>query len=78
MAIPIVLSDLGLGDEPVRISCWLAGVGAAVERDERVVELVMRGITFDVSAPAAGVLTRVEKQTGCPVTPEDILGWIDV
>jgi pyruvate/2-oxoglutarate dehydrogenase complex dihydrolipoamide acyltransferase (E2) component len=77
MAVPIILPEVGAGDQTIRISCWLVDRGESVERDERVVELLISGITFDVSAPASGVLTQIEKTTACQVTPGNVLGWID-
>ena len=78
MSHPVTLPDLQSGDEPVRVSCWLVDVGDDIDEGDRVVEVLIRGITFDVSAPAAGRLTRIEKSFDMPVVPGDILGWIDV
>ena len=77
MATPIVLPDLGSGDEPVRVSCWLVDLGDVVDAGDRVVEVLMRGITFDVAAPASGVISRMEKQPDASLVPGDVLGWID-
>ena len=43
---------------------------------EQVVELLLPGMTFDVFAPSAGVLTRIEKPLNATVKTGDILGWI--
>ena len=78
MLTPILLPELGAGDEVVRISCWLVDVGDGVETGDRLVEVLMPGIAFDVPAPAAGVLTRMEKSCDAVVVPGDILGWIEL
>ncbi len=77
MTTPIVLPELGAGDEPVRVSCWLVDPGEAVLAGDRVVEVLVRGMTFDVSAPAAGVLSRIEKSDNSVTAAGDVLGWID-
>ncbi|MEX0704675.1 MAG: biotin/lipoyl-containing protein [Planctomycetales bacterium] len=76
-AVPITLPDLGAGDEPVRVSLWLVDPGQPVLEADRVVELLVSGITFDVSAPVSGTLTRVERIEHTIVATGDVLGWID-
>jgi len=77
MATPIVLPDLGTGDEEVRVSCWLVDPGDEVETGDRVVEVLIKGITFDVSAPVSGILSKIEKSLDARIVTGDILGWIE-
>jgi pyruvate/2-oxoglutarate dehydrogenase complex dihydrolipoamide acyltransferase (E2) component len=77
MTIPIVLPELGADDEPICISCWLVDLSEAVDAGDRVVEVRLEGITFDVAAPAAGILTGIDKTFDMQVLPGDILGWIE-
>ena len=51
--------------------------GDAIEAGDRVVEVLVRGMTFDVAAPAAGVLARVEAGIESTVTAGDVLAWIE-
>jgi pyruvate/2-oxoglutarate dehydrogenase complex dihydrolipoamide acyltransferase (E2) component len=74
---PVLLPDLGTRDEPVRISTWLVDPGETVEAGDRIVELLVQGITFDVAAPQSGVLMRIDKAFDVTVGPGDVLGWID-
>ena len=76
METPIVLPNLGADDEPIRVSCWLVDPGDVVESSDRVVEVMIQGITFDVAVPVAGVVSRIEKPFDSVVAPGDILGWI--
>ncbi len=76
MAVPIELPELGAEDEPVRVSSWFVEPGDRVDAGEQVVELLLPGMTFDVFAPSAGVLTRIEKPLDATVKTGDILGWI--
>ena len=74
--IPIVLPELDAGGEPPSVSCWLVETGESVEFGDRVVEVLIQGITFDVSAPVAGTLTRIDKPLDAKVAAGDILGWL--
>ena len=56
MRTPVVLPDLGAA--PVVLSLWFAGVGDTVFEGERLVEVLVAGATFDVSAPVSGKLVE--------------------
>ena len=77
MPVPILLPDLGAADEQVRVSAWLADPGESVQAGERIVEVLISGVTFDVSAPATGRLASVEAPLSAVVSPGDVLGWIE-
>ena len=77
MPTAITLPELGAGDAPIRVSAWLVDEGESVEQGESVVEVLIPGITYDVAAPADGVLERIEKQIGAEISPGDILGWLE-
>jgi pyruvate/2-oxoglutarate dehydrogenase complex dihydrolipoamide acyltransferase (E2) component len=76
MPTPIVIPELGADELPVMISSWLVDPGEAVESGDRLVELLVAGVTFDVAAPAAGVLQAVERDVNSQVAPGEIVGWI--
>ncbi len=77
MPTPIELPDLGAEDEAVCVSCWLVDLGELVVTGDRVVEVLIKGITFDVAAPVSGILSRIEKSLDTRIVPGDILGWIE-
>ncbi|MBQ18609.1 MAG: biotin attachment protein [Planctomycetaceae bacterium] len=77
MATPIRLPQIGAGSAELSVSCWLVDIGELVDKGDRVIELLTAGMTFDVSAPVSGRLSRVDKPLDSPVTVGDILGWID-
>jgi pyruvate/2-oxoglutarate dehydrogenase complex dihydrolipoamide acyltransferase (E2) component len=77
MAIPIVQPDLGATGEEIRISCWLVELGDTVELGDRVLEVLVRGMTFDVSAPQSGIISKIGQPADASVKTGDILGWID-
>jgi pyruvate/2-oxoglutarate dehydrogenase complex dihydrolipoamide acyltransferase (E2) component len=59
MRTPITLPDLGLAAaQPVLLSTWYAEPGESVLEGDRLVEVLTDGATFDVSAPASGLLVE--------------------
>lgn len=76
MPTAILLPDLATDDDPVWVTAWLVDVGDVVDEGDRVVEVLTRGITFDVSAPMSGVLTRIARPIDAVVSAGDVLGWI--
>lgn len=77
MPTAIELPELGVGDEQVRVSCWLVDTGDAVTEGERVVEVLVRGMTFDIPAPVSGIVGRIERPSDSVTSTHDVLGWIE-
>ncbi len=75
MRSPIVLPDLGGG--PVTLSIWLVHPGDRVFAGDRVVEVLIEGATFDVSAPVTGTLTEKLAWTDEVLVPGQILGYVE-
>ena len=74
---PIFLPDLQTGDQTIRVSTWLTALGEEVVAGDPIVELSIKGITFDVAAPASGALRRINFFENADVTTGNILGWIE-
>ena len=70
MTAPIRLPEIGAGQATLSVSCWLVDTGELVDLGDRVVELVTASSTFDVPAPVAGRLSRIDK-------PLDAAYWRD-
>ena len=77
MRVSLSLPDLGVGDEPVRVSGWLADRGDLVIEGDRVAEVMISGVTFDVEAPHSGQLTEINKSVDATVSRGDVLGWLN-
>ena len=77
MTAPIRLPEIGAGQAALSVSCWLVDTGELVDLGDRVVELVTASSTFDVPAPVAGRLSRIDKPLDADVAVGDILGWIE-
>ena len=75
MRTPIILPELGAA--PVRLSLWFAAPGDLVFEGDRLVEVVVAGATFDVSAPATGRLIERHAWPRDPLTPGQVLGVME-
>lgn len=75
---PITLPDLGAGEPLIRVSTWLTQIGEEVATGDAVVEVLLRGITFDVEAPSNGRLRRIGHFENDLVSTGDTLGWIEL
>jgi len=73
---PIVMPDAGTDDEPVRVSAWLVQPGDAITVGDRIVEVLMNGVTFDITTETAGRMARIDVPVGAAVEVGMTLGWI--
>jgi len=55
----IFLPELGIDDQPIRLSLWLARRGSRVSEGEPIVEIAAGVATVDLAAPADGVLVEI-------------------
>jgi pyruvate/2-oxoglutarate dehydrogenase complex dihydrolipoamide acyltransferase (E2) component len=74
MSTPIILPDLGTG--PVRLSVWFADVGDMVYEGDRLVEVMVKGATFDVASPATGLLSDIICLAGDALGRGQLLGHV--
>ncbi|WP_425616233.1 biotin/lipoyl-containing protein [Anatilimnocola sp. NA78] len=56
--VPLLLTDLDLGDIPVLACSWLVDQGARVVQGDRLLEVVAGEVTVDLAAPASGRLIQ--------------------
>ncbi len=70
----ITMPDIGAGPWRVQVCSWLADLGEIVHEGDRLIEVSLPGMTFDVNAPADGRLVSIEKSIGAEVHPGDVLG----
>lgn len=75
---PLVLPDLGLTDILVRTSLWLVPRGSFVREGDRVLELLAGEVTFDVVAPATGVLCAQHTEEDDILREGQVLGHVRV
>lgn len=69
----ITLPDLGAA---AVLSLWYVRPGDRVYEGDRVAEVLIPGATFDVPAPATGVLAERRVLPNDPITPGQVLGVV--
>jgi pyruvate/2-oxoglutarate dehydrogenase complex dihydrolipoamide acyltransferase (E2) component len=73
----VVLPDLGTDpDEPIRVSHWFASRGETVWEGDRLVEVLVGPVTFDVPSPANGRLTEIRGREDDQVAAGAVLGFV--
>lgn len=79
MQAPIILPDIGFDPRTeLLVSCWFAEEGEEVLEGDRLVEILAGSVTFDVPAPANGLLVEVRAVEDDVVRAGDVLGILDV
>lgn len=73
---PIVVPELGAGPSPIQVCTWLTLLGETVHQGDRIVELSLPGMTFDINSPVGGRLIALVKTIGDVVKTGDILGIV--
>jgi len=73
---PLVLPDLDLSDILMQTSLWLVPNGSQVREGERVLEILAGEVTFDVVAPASGVLCEQRTEEDDILQHGQVLGMI--
>ncbi len=77
MLKPIELPNIGAEDEPVVVACWLVDPDERLVEGDRLVEVTVRGVLFEVRAPEGGVLRRVAVRTDEVVSEGGVLAWYE-
>jgi len=73
----IVVPEVGESIVDARIAKWLRKEGERVSAGDPLVELETDKIDLEVGAPAAGVLSRIDRKDGEDVKVGEVLGVID-
>jgi pyruvate/2-oxoglutarate dehydrogenase complex dihydrolipoamide acyltransferase (E2) component len=74
--ISVVVPDLGANEQPLSISAWYVEVGDNVSAGDPLLEILLPGITCDVSAPVSGQIVRIEKEIDAAVQVGEVVAWI--
>ncbi len=75
MPTEVILPDLGAA--PVQLSLWFVDPGERVLAGERLVEVIVSGASFDVAAPATGILRERRALPRDALVPGQVLGVLD-
>src|SRR5688500_10565308 len=73
----IVVPEVGESIVDARVAKWLRKEGDVVSAGDPIVELETDKIDLEVPAPAAGVLSRIDRKDGDDVKVGEVLGVID-
>ncbi|MBI3865563.1 MAG: dihydrolipoyllysine-residue succinyltransferase [Planctomycetia bacterium] len=77
MPVELRIPPVGESITEVTIGAWRKAVGAAVDRDEELVELETDKATFDLPSPVAGVIAKILKKPGETAAVGEVVGLID-
>jgi 2-oxoglutarate dehydrogenase E2 component (dihydrolipoamide succinyltransferase) len=77
MPANIVVPEVGESIVDARVARWLRKEGETVAAGDPLVELETDKIDLEVSAPQAGVLTRIDRHDGDDVKVGEVLGTIE-
>jgi len=77
MSSNILVPEVGESIVDARVAKWLRKEGDAVAAGEPLVELETDKIDVEVSAPHAGVLSRIDRKDGEDVKVGEVLGVLD-
>lgn len=77
MSIEVKVPSMGESITEAYIGRWYKKVGEPVDEDENLVELESEKATFDVPAPAAGVIEKILKKYGETAAVGEVIGYID-
>ena len=72
----VMVPTLGESVSEATVAKWFKQAGDPVNADEPLVELETDKVTLEVNAPATGVLSAIEVETGATVQPGAVLGKI--
>lgn len=77
MPRPIELPELGTAGEPAVLAVWLVDASDRVSRGDRVAEVVVSGVVFEVRAPADGRLQRLAVRADDVIPEGGVLAWFE-
>ena len=77
MRVPIVVPEIGSGEEQLHISGWLADEGDLVLSGDIIAEVLIPGVVFEIAAESNGRLVEIKCPVDDKVAVGDILGWLD-
>ena len=77
MSIEVKVPSMGESITEAYIGRWYKKVGEPVDEDENLVELESEKATFDIPAPAAGVIEKILKKYGETARVGEVIGYID-
>ncbi len=76
VTVNIIVPPLGNDSTPAKITQWVVEVGDPVKKFAPVVQVETDKATFEIAAPASGILVELVVPEGARVTAGTVLGHI--
>ncbi len=76
MVTKVVMPRLSLTMKTGTVGKWYKNEGATVEKGEPIVEVISEKATYDLEAPASGILRKIVAAGGVDVPVNEVLGFI--
>jgi 2-oxoglutarate dehydrogenase E2 component (dihydrolipoamide succinyltransferase) len=77
MAVELKIPAVGESISEVEIGEWLKSEGDRAEKDDDLVVIETEKVTFELSAPVSGTLTKVIKQKGDAASVGEVIGYME-
>jgi 2-oxoglutarate dehydrogenase E2 component (dihydrolipoamide succinyltransferase) len=77
MAVELKVPAVGESITEVEVGEWLKSEGERAEKDENVVVIETEKVTFELSAPVSGTVTKVLKQRGEAAAVGEVIGYME-
>jgi len=71
------LPDLGIDDQPMKVSLWLVRRGSRVVEGEQLLEVLAGSALVDLAAPVSGTLVETLVSEDDPIRPGQRLAVIE-
>jgi 2-oxoglutarate dehydrogenase E2 component (dihydrolipoamide succinyltransferase) len=77
VAVELKVPAVGESISEVEIGEWLKSEGDHAEKDDNLVVIETEKVTFELSAPVSGTLTKVLKQKGNAASVGEVIGYME-
>jgi pyruvate/2-oxoglutarate dehydrogenase complex dihydrolipoamide acyltransferase (E2) component len=77
MLTPVTIPNVGAAGLPLRVSAWFVEPGDEIDAGEQLVEVLLSGVTCDITSPVSGRLARIERDLDAEISEGDVVAWID-
>lgn len=69
-------AGIGEGDDQAVLSGWMVDDGEQIEAGDVVAEVMVAKASFEIEAPAAGILLH-RAEVGALLSPNELIGLVD-
>lgn len=77
MRVPVRIPEVGASGNRLSVSAWFVEPGEVVDAGDRLLEVLLSGVTCEIVSPCAGQLVRIERDLDAAVAEGDIVAHIE-